>query len=176
MRRVLFLLVPLLVVACDRETVTSPEPPASSVALEGSPVALSAAGATVTQGTGTFSLDAIQFWDCIGEMIHNQFEVTYDYTLVVLPSGESVYRDLWPSTGPLGTVTGLSSGTVWVRERTLGPDVIRSTGGGLQMFTTNALFVSETGPTIHVREVFHLSGNANGEVTADFYQAYCDVR
>ena len=175
MRRMTFLLS-LLVFACDRQTVTSPESPASIVALEGSPIALSAAGATMTRGTATFSLDRVDFWDCVGEMIHNQFEVTFDFTLVLLPGGEFVYRELWPSAGPLGTITGLSSGTVWVRERTLSSYVARSTGGGLEMFTTNALFVSETGPTIRVREVFHVSGNANGEVTADFYQAHCDVR
>ncbi len=102
-------------------------------------------------------------------MVHNVFQVSYRYTLVILPTGEYVYRELWPY-GTIGTITGLSSGTVWTRTE-VSPYVERSTGGGMVTWTGHVRFVSETGPTIDVNESFHLSSNANGDVTADHYES-----
>lgn len=160
--------------ACDNaSSIASPVQGASVSPARRSPAPLSSAN--VTNGSDTFVFDQTHYWGCAGEMVHNHFEVTYDYTLVELPTGEHVYRALWP-TGVLGTITGLSSGTVWVRERTLAPQIQRSTGGGMESYTVLAWFVSETGPTIQVHENYHLSANANGEVTADVYSSDCRVK
>lgn len=147
-------------------------PGSDPVAPEEDGVSLSQA--SVTNGTGTFSFDKTQWWDCAGEMIHNVFQISYSYTLVLLPTGEYVYRELWPY-GAVGTITGLSSGTVWTRI-TVSPYVERSTGGGMVTYTGLVKFVSETGPTIQVHESFHVSNNANGEVTADHDEFDCKQR
>lgn len=132
--------------------------------------------ATSTKGTATFNFDQVHFWDCIGEDIHNVFQVTYDYTLIQLPSGEYVYRELWPNGKAVGTVTGLTSGHVWQRNIQASPFVDRSTGGGMTHWTYQGRFVSATGPTIDVHEVFHLSRDANGEVRVDSFKSSCRVK
>lgn len=42
-------------------------------------------------------------------------------------------------------------------------------------YTGYVRFVSETGPTILVNEVYHLSSDANGKATVEFYNAECIV-
>ena len=131
--------------------------------------------ANVEHGTGVFSFDAVHYWDCVGENVPNAFDVTYSYTRVTLPSGEYVYRELWPKTEGVGTITGLTSGHVWRRDIGAGPLVDRSTGGGMLRWTGKVYFVSETGPRIVVSENVHLSRNANGEVKVDRFESTCKL-
>ena len=94
---------------------------------------------------------------------------------MTLPSGEYVYRELWPRTVGAGTITGLTSGHVWRRDVGASPLIDRSTGGGMLRWTASMRFVSETGPSIDVFENFHFSRDANGEVKVDRYQSSCEV-
>lgn len=155
-------------VACGAGTdLTEPNPRASR------PPSFSA---SVQSGISTFSFDRVHWWGCIGERVHNVFVVTYSYTLVQLPTGEFVYRELWPNGGAVGAVTGLTSGHVWTRDSGPSPYIESSTAGGRTTFTGLVRFVSETGPTIEVREVFHLSRDASGEIRVDEYMASCEAR
>jgi hypothetical protein len=131
--------------------------------------------AQVEHGTAVFNFNRTHFFGCAGETVRNVFSVTFSYTRVRLPTGEYVYRELWPRQDAVGTVTGLSSGHVWQRNNLPSPYVERSTGGGMTHFTSHVRFVSETGPTLIVREVFHMSRNASGELVVDEYKASCDV-
>lgn len=132
--------------------------------------------ATTERGTGTFGIDATFFWACAGEVVHNVFEVTFAYSRVVLPNGEYLYHEVWPNSTGVGTLTGLSTGTVWRRDVQSSQYIERSSGGGLVAYTYKGLFVSETGPTLDVQEVYHLSTSANGSVTVDNYSFTCRVK
>lgn len=155
--------------ACDK-AITGPTQLATA---RSAPVSRSAA--SVTDGTGSFSFDAVHYWSCAGEMVHNVFQISFTWTKVELPTGEYVYREPWHVNGVSGSITGLSSGTVWLREHMVSPYIERSMGGGMVEYTGHVRFVSETGPTIQVNEVFVLNSNANGEPTVDFYNAECII-
>jgi hypothetical protein len=155
-------------IACDAaaDTVEPLRTPA--------PAALSA---TTVRGTGTLTVDAVHFWDCVGEDIHNVFEVTYSYSSVTLPDGRIVYREHWPNERGIGTITGLTSGNVWRRDLQSSP-YFRHAGGGTEVeaYVYNGRFVSETAPDIHVHEVFHFGTNARGELVVDRYDVTCTLR
>ena len=158
-----------LTMACADSPVVAP-PDQRSAPRES--VTLSTA---VTNGTGTFSVDAVQFWDCVNEDIHNVFEASYTYTLVELPNGQTTYRELWLNQ-IAGTITGLSTGTVWERVVQASPYVHITGPAGSEWFIYKGKFVSETGPTIDVREMGRLVTNANGEVTIDDYAFTCTAK
>ena len=158
--------------ACDKQpSITGPSRAAR--AAHAAPASHSAA--TITSGTGTFSFDRVHYWGCVGEMVHNVFQVSFTWTKVETPTGEYLYREPWHVNGVVGSITGLSSGTVWLREHVVSPYIERSMGGGMVEYTGHVRFVSETGPTIQVNELFDVSSNANGETTVDFYKSDCVV-
>lgn len=138
------------------------------------PARAALSAATVERGTYDFSFDAYQYWDCVGEDIHNVINGTARYSTVTNDQG-SLYRELWFSDRDAGTITGMTSGTVWRREIKASPFRTSDLGGGRTGFVYRGRFVSETGPTLFVREVFHTSSNAAGEVKVDNYEFTCDV-
>jgi hypothetical protein len=126
-------------------------------------VAAWAAPAVVEQGTDHVDIyQDVDLSDWIGEWVHEDGGVTFNYHRVQLPNGDYVYHDLWFQT--TSTLTGLKTGTKWILQRNVSPDVIRSTGGGMIMWTTLSIYVSETGPTIHIHYLYHISYDANGEL------------
>ena len=149
--------------------------PTRLAAVRSAPSDPASRSASITEGTGTFSFDRVHYWACIGEMVHNVFQVSFEWTKVELPNGEYLYREPWHVLGVWGTITGLTSGTVWYREHGISPSIERSMGGGMYEYTGHVRFVSETGPTILVNEVYHLSSDANGKTTVEFYNAECIV-
>jgi hypothetical protein len=131
----------------------------------------------VESGTGTFTFDAVHYWDCVGENVHNVFEATYRYTVIELPNGQTTYREIWLNTVGAGTITGLSTGTVWRRDIQAAPYVLHNGGpGGSEWFIYKGRFVSEGGQTIDVREMGRLVVNANGNVTVDDYTFTCTMK
>ena len=162
-------LASVLLIACtDRPTA-----PKRTIA----PNQSSSAAASVESGTGIVSVDVVLFWECAGEDVHNVFDVNYKYTLVELPNGRTTYREIWLNTVGAGTITGLTSGTVWRRDIQASPYVLHTGGlGGSEGFVGKVRFVSETGPDIDVRERFRLVVNANGELTVDDYSITCTAK
>jgi hypothetical protein len=109
-------------------------------------------------------------------MIHNVFEITFSYTAVTLADGRILYREIWPNTRGVGTVTGLTSGHVWRRDIRASPYILHSGGpSDFERYVYNGPFVSETGPTITVHETFQVSTNANGEVVVDQFESTCQL-
>src|SRR5688500_17157543 len=117
-----------------------------------------------TSGTGVFTVDAVTWHPCLGEVVHTVLHAPYTFHLVRNPNGEYVYHEQWDSHAITGTVTGLTSGTVWTRERFVSPYTERSAGGGMTHYTFGGFLVNESGVTVQVREVFHVSRNATGEL------------
>jgi hypothetical protein len=148
-----------------------PTPLAPEAEINGGDVALATASAV--KGTGVFSLDQYVFFECAGEVVHNVFQVPYTFHRVVTPSGDYVYVEQWDGREATGTLTGLTTGTVWTRARMVSPYIERSTGGGMTHFVGRVTFTSATAPNIEVREVFHISRNASGEITSQHYELRC---
>jgi hypothetical protein len=137
-------------------------------------VAAAAAPAVVEKGTGVLEIDQVFFLDCFGEWVHEIGSVTYNYHRVQLPNGNYVYHDLWLKLA--STSYGLESGHVWTINKNVSPYIERSTGGGMTHFTAQTTGVSETGPTIELRNVFHISFDANGELKVDRLEIRCWLR
>ena len=139
------------------------------------PVAPIQMNATTTKGTGVFAVDNVVFFPCVGETVHTVLNAPFTFYLVTLPSGEYVYHDHWDTQAVTGTLTGLTSGTVWTRDRFRSPFMDRSTGGGTTHWTSTGIFVSETGPTLQINEVFHVSRNAAGEIKVLKHEFNCRI-
>jgi len=133
------------------------------------------AGATVEEGTGVFTFDGIVFFDCVGEDVRSIVYAPYTYRITETPGGNLIYRETWDTEAVTGTLIGQTSGIVWQRTNNVSPLVQRSTGGASGMFhyTFKGDFESDVGPDLKVHEVFHLSWNAAGELTAEFHKANC---
>jgi hypothetical protein len=129
--------------------------------------------ANVTTGTGAFTADNIVFFPCVGEVVHTVVNAPYTFYRVTLPTGEYVYHDHWDTKAVTGSLVGQTSGTVWVRDRNHATVIDRSTSGGMLHFTFSGIFVSDTGPTLLINEVFHTSRNAAGEIVAERYAFNC---
>lgn len=132
-------------------------------------------GATVERGEGMFTFNRVHFWACVGERVHNVVAIPLTWQRVLLPNGDYIYHEIVPAAEGVGTITGLTSGHVWRRDVLAAPYIERSTGGGMTHWIYRGRFVSETGPTLEVREVFHVSANANGEITAQHHEVECRV-
>lgn len=130
-------------------------------------------GAVVERGSGVFTFDGIQFLDCVGEDVRSIVYAPYDFVLVETPTGDFVYHELWDTEAVTGTLIGQTSGIVWERTDNVSPMTIHSMGGGLIHYTFKGRFESDVAPDLKVREVFHLSRNAAGDLTAAFYKPSC---
>lgn len=129
----------------------------------------------VEHGTGVLVFDGILSLACLDEDVHEVLNAPYTFQRVTTPSGNTIYREPFDHKLVTGTMTGLSTGTVWQRTTTVSPFVSRNTagGGGMTHFTSMAKWVSETGPDIHGTQVFHISFDASGRVTAEHSSFSC---
>ena len=129
-------------------------------------------GAWVETGTGVFEFDAIHYWDCVGEEVHNVIYATYTWRLVHLPNGETIYQEHWDTESVVGTLEGMDTGLIWHREQMVAPLVmIRDQ---VVHYTLNQVFVCEgDGPTVRVHEVYHRNLDGDGEVVQEWDKFRC---
>ncbi len=154
--RLLVIPAALLLVACERQPV------APDQALAPQPVF----AAFHENGEGVIVERGDNDLNCLNETVRGGVEIPYRYHLTVTPSGHTILVETFiPGTGT-GTLLGLSSGTIWTLDRVVSPYVERVTAGTSVQFTANIWWVSETGPTLNIHSVFHISTNARGEITA----------
>lgn len=158
-----------LLAACT-EPVTAPR--TATLELDAAPAA---SAASMTTGSGVFTHDGVSFFGCVGEEVHSVVAAPYSYHLVQTASGEEIYVEQWDQKAITGSLTGLSSGHYWTRVKNVSPMVIRSTGGGMTHYTFRGTFISETGPTLEVTEIYHTSRDANGRLVADKFETRCRV-
>ena len=151
-------LLPLVLAACERDSVS----PARS-----EPLARPVFAAYHENGEGVFVSSGDYFLDCLGETVREvHTEIAFRYHLTVTPGGGTILVDPFiPGTGT-GTLQGLTSGTIWTLDRVVSPEVIRATAGQSHTFTANIRWLSETGPTLNIHSLFHMSTNAIGEITS----------
>ena len=124
----------------------------------------------VEKGTGVLNFESENYNECVGEVLYEIASITYDYHMVTTPNGEYVYHDLWLNLS--STLIG-ESGTVWTLKKNVSPFVDRSTGGGATHFTARTTYVSDTGQTLELRSVFHISFDANGELKVERGEFRC---
>lgn len=119
------------------------------------------------RGEGVFVSSGEYGLDCLTEIVHEvRTEIPFRYHLTVTPNGNTILTDPFiPGTGT-GTLVGLTSGTIWTLDRVMSPDVQLVTAAQMYTFTANIWWVSETGPTINIHSLFHISTNADGEITS----------
>jgi hypothetical protein len=134
-------------------------------------VSAAAAPAVVEKGTAVLYLEGDVYSDCFGEVMHFNHVIPYRYHRVQLPNGNYVYQELWIDSTL--TAVGLETGTVWTAEKNVSPYIERTTGGGMVHFTDMVTWVSDTGLTIELRSVLHLSFDANGELRVDRLEFRC---
>ena len=164
------LLLPLgLLAACGDPT--APPAPAADI---GAVPQLAAGGATVETGTGTFVVVELGYLDCVGEDVHWDATVEFRYHLVTGPNGQIVYLEPFIPHSQEGTAVGQTTGTIWTLEQVMSPFVLRDTeASDLLQVTATQVWVSETGPTLHLHTLLHLSQNAAGEVVVDKFVWTC---
>jgi hypothetical protein len=127
--------------------------------------------ATVESGYDVMGGSGEEDWThIVGEPIAFWLHAPFTWRLVTTPRGETVYHLKWDSAAVEGTLTGLWTGTEWVRTKAAANLTTRSMGGGMTHITCKNTFVSETGPTIEVREVYHISWDANGELRVELWK------
>lgn len=168
----------LTMAACtENEAPTSLEP-SDVLTAQQRPAAVveTGNGAVVERGEDVFTFDQIIWLECVGEYVRAIVYAPYSYHLVLTPTGDFIYHDLWKPQDITGTLTGQSSGIIWTRARNVSPFISRSTGGGMEHMVGTVLFTSETGPDLLIHEVYHSSQNANEEVTAEFYLSRCKIK
>ena len=103
----------------------------------------------------------------VGEPIGFCLYAPFTWRQVTTPQGETVYHLKWDSAAVEGTLTGLWTGTEWIRTKAAAKFTVRSMGGGMTHITCKNTLISETGPTIEIRMVCHISWDANGELRVD---------
>jgi hypothetical protein len=161
----------------------SPSAPAPSAVARGD--APLASAATVAGGTSVFTFSGDFTSDtppdgvvseCFGEDIHVELHAPLAWRLVETPTGDFVYHDHFLTKQVVGSAVGLSTGTVWTRRQNVSPFLQHSMGGGLVFNTGRTTFVSETGPTVVVTEVFHVGTSANGAREVQFFKVNCHAK
>lgn len=151
-------LLPLVLAACERDTV-------SPAGAETPPRPVFAA--YQEKGEGVFVESGDFVLNCLSETVREvHTEIHFRYHLTVTPGGGSVLVDPFIPGSATGTLVGLTSGTIWTLDRVISPEVILVTAGQVHTFTANIWWVSETGPTLNIHSLFHISTNADGEVTS----------
>jgi len=151
-------LLPLVLAACERDSVS----PARS-----EPLARPVFAAYHENGEGVFVSSGDYFLDCLGETVREvHTEIAFRYHLTVTPGGGTILVDPFIPGTATGTLQGLTSGTIWTLDRVVSPEVIRVTAGQMHTFTANIWWLSETGHTLNIHSLFHMSTNAIGEITS----------
>lgn len=158
MRCLSLTLLPLVLAACERDSVS----PAGAETFP-----RPAFAAYQEKGEGVFVESGDFVLDCLSETVREvHTEIVFKYHLTVTPGGGTIFVDRFIPGTATGTLVGLTSGTIWTLDRVISPEVIRVTAGEMHTFTANIWWVSETGPTLNLHSLFHISTNANGEVTS----------
>jgi len=164
-----------LLAACGGNDPLSPES-TESTGIDAPEVvnAVANESAVVERGETSFTVDFIDYFPCVDEVVRVTSFVPLDFQVVQTSSGNVIYRDRIDSEGITGTIEGLTSGRIWVRSRNVSTLVERSTGdGGMLHFTFKGDWVSENAPDLKVNEIFHASWSAGGELTAEQYRFNC---
>lgn len=130
-----------------------------------------AAPAVVEKGEGVLNIEEEFFQECFGEVLHSIGTIPYTYHRVQLPNGKYVYHDLWLN--PTFVAVGLDTGTIWTLAKNVSPFIDRTTGGGMTHFTAMGTWVSDAGEKIELRNVFHVSYDANGNLKVDRLEIRC---
>lgn len=130
-----------------------------------------AAPAVVEKGEGVLNIEEEFFLECFGEVLHSIGTIPYTYHRVQLPNGNYVYHDLYLN--PTFVAVGLDTGTIWTLAKNVSPFVDRSTGGGATLWTSMQTWVSDAGEKVEVRNVFHVSYDANGNLKVDRLEIRC---
>lgn len=171
----LVLAVALLAACGEGNDPFSPEP-SDATAIDAPEVVTAAAngGAVVERGETSFTVDFVDYFPCVDEVVHVTSFVPLDFQVVETSSGNVIYHDRIDTDEITGTIEGLTSGRIWVRSQNVSALVERSTGdGGMLHFTFKGDWVSENAPDLKVNEIFHASWNASGELTAEQYRFNC---
>ena len=158
-------LLPLVLAACERDAVS----PTGAETLP-----RPAFGAYHENGEGVFVSSGDANLDCLSETVREvHTEILFRYQSTVTPGGSTIlFARFIPGTAT-GTLVGLTSGTIWTLDRVVSPEVIRVTAGESLTYTANIWWVSETGPTLNIHSLFHVSTNADGEVTSEVELLTC---
>jgi hypothetical protein len=124
--------------------------------------------ARVESGYDVMDPSGVEDWThIVGEPIAYWLYAPFTWREVTTPQGETVYSFTWDSKAVEGTLTGLWTGTEWIRTKAAAKFTVRSMGGGMTHITCKNTFISATGPTIEIRMVCHISWDANGELRVD---------
>jgi hypothetical protein len=136
--------------------------PKSDVA---SPKGPSGVGTVVASGKDIFVFDGVVSFGCAGELVHSVVNAPYEYQIIERPTGEYASIVSWDADQITATLTGMTTGMIWTRERNHSPDIRRFTGGVTARYTLDGIFVSETAPTFDIQEVFEVTRNEIGVIT-----------
>lgn len=164
------LLVPasLLLAACAD---TGPAAPTAD--MHAGPAA---EAAEVSTSSGVFEIEGEYYLDCVDEIIRETFRAPFTTRLIVNPKGGHTYLEPFDPMQATGTIVGLTSGHTWTHTRVVSPYVDRGGAGGMTHFIFRSTLVSETGPTLELRHLFHVTTDANGELRVDRLNLRCFVR
>ena len=106
------------------------------------------------------------FVDCLGEVLRFEATVGVRYEQRTYPNGLVVF--VARAVSASGTATALTSGHVWVLDEIVDREVIRTTPAGESYrYTASEVWVSETGPTMHIRNRVHLKQDTDGNVLVE---------
>jgi hypothetical protein len=130
-----------------------------------------APAASATQGweRSSFFVDDVVSIDCLGEDARAVGEVLFQYHEVVTSSGNLSYHfQLRPTTpnGPVFFIQGLTSGKLFRYKNGLpGNESFHLGPGEVASFVIVEMFVAEDGDRVVGKVRFHVTVNANGELT-----------
>lgn len=139
-----------------------------------SPAEPSGVGTVVASGKDIFVFDGVVLLDCAGELVRSIVNAPYDYQIIKRPTGENASIVSWDTDQITATLTGMTTGMIWIRERNHAPDIRRFTGGLTTRYTLDGIFVSKTkpfsgthlqAPTFDIQEVFYVTRNEFGVIT-----------
>ena len=157
--------------ACDAAMPIAPD------TLVG-PARFQQGGASASKGEDVLVGAGRQFLDCIGETVRFSTSLPYRWHSTTTPDGKTTFAWMFIPGAGTGTATGLESGRVWTLDRAISPEVdhIWSDGSARFHWTSNFIWVSDGGPTLHLHTNIILEVGADGELTIVRLDARCKVR
>ena len=163
MRKLALAFIPCLVIACDRE-------PAAPTAVAAPAFQ---AASDWTRGSFVFDFPGI-FVACRGETMHFYGEVLYQMHQVTSASGVyNYFFQLSPQTpnNPPYYAVGEISGKVYLYKNG-GPlnESFHLAVGEVHTYLDRETYVAENGDRLNVAITFHVTTNANGQLTAEKFE------
>ncbi|MBW3553717.1 MAG: hypothetical protein KY466_09405 [Gemmatimonadetes bacterium] len=119
-----------------------------------------------SSGVALWEHQAAAYVDCVSEEVAFAVSIPYKWHLTVTPSGNVIFTDQFLR-GGRGSAVGKDSGTLWTLDRVSLPEVIRVTKGELYHAAASEWWVSETGPTMHIRHLVHILQDAQGQIRSE---------